>query len=474
MALILTSRTPWRQRPSGIVVPHVGSQAYDGLVGWWYWDGALARDGLTSAGFAPTGTSSSGVDPHVGPYLNTASDAYVATTLLGPSGTPGLSVSAWVLVPSIANNATIIGARGNGWKFGVNGASAGDPLRLTFFGVADQDSSASGIAANTWTHVAVTYNKVSVRFFLNGQLISSHARTTAIGDTSIYPFFLSAYNNNGTPAENAGCRFVDVRYYQRGRSDDEVWADYDPATRWSLYAPVVRRVYVEIVGGSGPSNMTCDAGSYTLTGNAATLTKASALAPDAGSYTVAGNTTTLTVARILTCDAGSYTLTGNAVTLTKASVLLPAAGAYTLTGNDAALTYQQAGSLTCDVGTYTVTGFDTTLTVARLLTANTGDYTTTGLDVTFTVGTTLICDSGNYTVTGFDPTLLYIRSLSATTGAYTVTGQAVTLLYSGAPVEDTDYSEYIFGQGSDPISTLSIDLLPNDDGVSSLSISLGD
>ena len=251
MALILTSRTPWRQRPSGIVVPHVGSQAYAGLVGWWYWDGALARDGLTSAGFAPTGTSSSDVDPHVGPYLNTAADAYVATTLLGPSGTPGLSVSAWVLVPSIANNATIIGARGNGWKFGVNGASAGDPLRLTFFGVADQDSSASGIAANTWTHVAVTYNKVSVRFFLNGQLVSSHARTTAIGDTSIYPFFLSAYNNNGTPADNAGCRFVDVRYYQRGRSDGEVWADYDPATRWSLYAPVVRLLYVDLGGGGG-------------------------------------------------------------------------------------------------------------------------------------------------------------------------------------------------------------------------------
>lgn len=487
MALILTSRTPWRRRPSGVVVPNAASPLVAGAT---LYDHQLPGSLMARAGgivFPHLSAGDLGIGMHA--QSDAGDDTYWSDTsathgntitlamwlrFVRDPGTPYLVFSKRADWSSADGFGLWTGYNGTDWVFSVNSTRAGMV-------------SGTAVAGNTY-HVVGTYDQQNVRLYVNGVQLGATALTAAIGtNASVLRF--------GTLKVSEIIVYA-AQTWPRALSDAEIWALYAPDTRWSIYAPLVVRRYFDLGGAGGPSDLacdagaytvtgfdasltrarllTCDAGSYTLTGNAATLTKASALAPDAGSYTVAGNTTTLTVARILTCDAGSYTLTGNAVTLTKASVLLPAAGAYTLTGNDATLTYQQAGSLTCDVGTYTVTGFDTTLTVARLLTANTGDYTTTGLDVTFTVGTTLICDSGNYTVTGFDPTLLYIRSLPATTGAYTVTGQAVTLLYSGAPVEDTDYSEYIFGQGSDPVSTLSIDLLPNDDGVSSLSISLGD
>lgn len=476
MALILTSRVPWRRRPSGLVTVDLTSPLARGLVGQWPLNGTF-RELLTGT----YATSASAPGWTGSPLGGVAADFVAASSQTLNAGSnsawdiaSSFSISAWFYARASTGYKTILSHRNadTTGAYGLNLSTSAQQiqvyLRTTSFSTWQPTTT---YALNAWNHVVAVFDDTANTFevYLNGVSLGTTGVVTAPGGSS-HSIRIGAIAST----EYFNGSLADVALYNTALTFAEQWALYDPRTRFSLYAPLVHRVYFDIGGGSGPADLACDAGSYTLTGNAATLTKASALAPDAGSYTVAGNTTTLTVARILTCDAGSYTLTGNAVTLTKASVLLPDAGAYTLTGNDATLTYQQAGSLTCDVGTYTVTGFDTTLTVARLLTANTGDYTTTGLDVTFTVGTTLICDSGNYTVTGFDPTLLYIRALPATTGAYTVTGQAVTLLYSGAPVEDTDYSEYIFGQSSDPVSTLSIDLLPNDDGVSSLSISLGD
>ena len=43
----------------------------------------------------------------------------------------------------------------------------------------------------------------------------------------------------------------DVRIYNRALSPAEIWAMYDPATRWELYAPVMPSgmVYVSAAGG---------------------------------------------------------------------------------------------------------------------------------------------------------------------------------------------------------------------------------
>lgn len=98
--------------------------------------------------------------------------------------------------------------------------------------------------------------------------------------------------------------------------------------------------------GSAYVDERANAGSYSLTGNAAAFRGEMAAA--AGSYALTGNAATLAAA--LGAEAGSYVLTGNDATFS--SNLAPAAGDYALTGNDAVLT----GRLTVDAGAYLLTG----------------------------------------------------------------------------------------------------------------------
>ena len=66
----------------------------------------------------------------------------------------------------------------------------------------------------------------------------------------------------------------------------------------------------------------------------------------------------------LTCDAGSFSLTGQDATLNLARRLICDAGSYFLTGQDATLNYASGRfdySLTCDAGAYTLTGQDANL-----------------------------------------------------------------------------------------------------------------
>ena len=101
-------------------------------------------------------------------------------------------------------------------------------------------------------------------------------------------------------------------------------------------------------GGGSPVNyaLTCAVGSYTIAGQAATLTVGRKLALDAGAYAVAGQAATLTVARRLTLNPGSYAVTGQAATLDYVPgvaatdyVLALDAGAYTAAGQTSDLTY---------------------------------------------------------------------------------------------------------------------------------------
>ena len=101
---------------------------------------------------------------------------------------------------------------------------------------------------------------------------------------------------------------------------------------------------------------------------------------------------------VLVADAGSYSLTGQAATLIYDRVAGADTGAYTLTGQAANLEHHRV--LPALTGTYVLTGQDATLTVARLifLDAEAGSYTLTGQSVTFT-RTPRDCPAMSITVT---------------------------------------------------------------------------
>lgn len=123
-----------------------------------------------------------------------------------------------------------------------------------------------------------------------------------------------------------------------------------------------------ITAAGGPTNytLTCAAGSYTYTGQAATLKVSHSLTCSAGAYTYAGQAATLKVAHSLVCNPGAYSYVGQTATLKVAHSLTCAAGAYNYVGNAAILAYVPGVgavnyTLACSAGAYTYTGMDATL-----------------------------------------------------------------------------------------------------------------
>jgi len=111
--------------------------------------------------------------------------------------------------------------------------------------------------------------------------------------------------------------------------------------------------------GGGPVNyaLTCDAGAYTYTGQAATLKVARSLVCDAGAYVYAGVDATLQVSRSLACDAGAYAYAGVDATLTYVAggspisyTLACDAGAYVISGGAATLAYVSGATATSSGG----------------------------------------------------------------------------------------------------------------------------
>lgn len=175
----------------------------------------------------------------------------------------------------------------------------------------------------------------------------------------------------------------------------------------TAYRPKLVVTYYDPPSGGPTYTLTADAGTYTLTGQTASLLAARILAADAGAYTLAGQSAGLLAHRVLSADAGSYTMTGEDVALLAAR------------------------KLTADPGAYNLTGTDVSLLAHRILTAGAGAFVLAGSDAALLVQRVLQAAAGSYTLTGADVGLLTARRMTAEAGSYILTGLPVTLLYSG-------------------------------------------
>lgn len=153
-------------------------------------------------------------------------------------------------------------------------------------------------------------------------------------------------------------------------------------------------------------SLTADAGSFAVTGSAATLTKTWLLSADAGSFLITGTAASLERGRLLTADAGSYAFTGVNVTLNKGV------------------------SLVADAGSYACTGTDADLLKTWILTADTGSFAFTGTDVDFELVKTLVAASGSYDFTGTEAFFIYVQSVANT----------VAPVVSGTPTQGSTLS----------------------------------
>lgn len=159
----------------------------------------------------------------------------------------------------------------------------------------------------------------------------------------------------------------------------------------------------------------------------------------AGSFTITGTAASLEVGRLLATDAGSYSVTGTAASLERGFEVAADAGSYTTTGSAVTLS-QPHRAVEAGAGSYTTTGQTASLEVGRLLSAGAGSYATTGSDAALTIGAagaiTLVADAGSFAVTGTDASLEVGRLLAAAAGSYAVTGSDAGLLIEAEEEEE--------------------------------------
>ena len=175
--------------------------------------------------------------------------------------------------------------------------------------------------------------------------------------------------------------------------------------------------------------ITAELGTFTLTGNSASLLANRKLTTVVGTFAFTGSAVGLLKGYTLVAVTGIFTLTGNAAGLILARQFTAATGPFILTGNVANL--RRDYTLTTNAGVFSHTGNVTNLIKGRTLTANIGAFTLTGNVVGLISARRLISSVGVFTFTGNAVGILANRILTANVGVFTFTGNAAILTKSG-------------------------------------------
>lgn len=124
------------------------------------------------------------------------------------------------------------------WTLGTdNGGTEGPTWRLWFSDGGTTISSAATLVGRTRL-ITGTYDGATMRVYLDGVQATSQARTGTLNSGSD-PIGLCGTNNN------VQGWYADFRVWDRALSAAEVWALYDPATRWDLYWVPGRTLYFD-------------------------------------------------------------------------------------------------------------------------------------------------------------------------------------------------------------------------------------
>ena len=359
-----------------------------------------------------------GVDDHVevgtnepleGKYENTfggwvrfSSGSSFVGTIIGKSGYGG-NPSAWTLQ---WHNGTVVFS-GRRWSNTTN----------YYFGSVNSN----------WYHFLVRTDRVSQSLYVNGNLefsdnitgvgaVLDHSQSLQIGKQDVTSFERPWKGEIG---------FTSV--YDRALSPNEIkqlYVDSLAPFRQRRYAPVSL-----VVDGALAYTLTAETGAFTLTGNDATLTKASAysLAANTGSFVLTGSDAGISGDRVLVAATGDITVIGSNAVLTKASAstLAAGAGSFTLTGNDATLTKVGSYSIEADTGSFALAGSDTSLKSDSVVEAGTATYTLTGNSaglVYSQADPVLPAAKGAFTVSAGYAQMVVSRKAQAETGEFNVNG----------------------------------------------------
>lgn len=182
--------------------------------------------------------------------------------------------------------------------------------------------------------------------------------------------------------------------------------------------------------GGAALSLDAGAGSYTLTGTAASLERGREVAAGAGSYALTGTAASLERGREVVAGAGSYSLSGQTAALEYNREVAAGAGSYALMGTAASLEYGY--EVAADAGSYALSGVDAALEFGYEVLAEEGSYSLDGTAAALEYGREISADAGSYELTGQDATLTHNveRVLSADAGSYSLSGAPAGLLWT--------------------------------------------
>jgi hypothetical protein len=137
--------------------------------------------------------------------------------------TTGMTLEAWVNPSTVSSAWRDVVYKGNDNYFlEATSTNGGKPWAGGTFG---ETSGTAPLAANTWTHLAVTYDKVTLRLYVNGVQVSSLARTVNIA-TSTNPLQIGGDSIYGQYFQGS---IDEVRIYNRALAQAEIQTDMNTA-----------------------------------------------------------------------------------------------------------------------------------------------------------------------------------------------------------------------------------------------------
>ncbi len=313
--------------------------------------------------------------------------------------------------------AWVITTTGSNDLFG--GANAGTARSAS--GTADYFPFAgSGASSTTEANASIQHGfdarASKLRIYLSANAYASDATAT---------FRVAAADGNQTITLTAGA----TGWFEDTTHTDDFTANQDCCVK--IVGGTSGNITIRTIGlTEGPSttaySLTAAQGSFTLTGQAATLSRTRALAASQGSFALSGQAATLKRALNVAAAQGSFTFTGQAASFNLGHTVVADQGSFTLSGQTA--TFRRTLNLAAAYGAYTLSGQTVTLKRALKLTAAQGSFTLSGQAAALARGIRVTAARGTFTLTGQAATLTRSRAIAAAYGSFTLTGQDVAFL----------------------------------------------
>lgn len=221
-------------------------QARD-LLGWWPTSGQSSLETLYDySGYdrhlAQANSPTETLDPDIGQarLYSAASTQYYEADFPSAFVDRPLTLTCWAWCTDTSNSPPIgLFNSANDDRYVSVYFNAGNTINCAQRSTSHKTASAAA-AQNTLYHIACrVVAQTSMQLFLNGVQVDTEtgdAGATALGIDRV------SIGRWGDPSPFSYMEggVGDARLYGRALSDAEIWHQYDPATRWDLYAPVAR------------------------------------------------------------------------------------------------------------------------------------------------------------------------------------------------------------------------------------------